>query len=636
MSFLRLRARRPLVRNYQKHAMRLCPALQVLCAGLVVWIGGVLPVSSATRNVFLLYDERLDLPGLAALDADLVGTLTSDSADRIDVYREEMDLSRYGSDDSYKVLLRDFLRAKYAGKKIDVAVSILGPALEFLLDHGDAIFPGTPIVFCGIDRKEFGDRSLPPHVRGVLVKREFAPTLQLALRLHPQTKRVVVVAGTSDFDTRLLDQAKQEFRIYEDRLAFTYLTGPPLQQLLVELSQLTPQTIVLFTTFFQDGAGQPFVPHNVMQRVSAAASVPVYGFTDQYLGRGILGGSLYSFSAQGAEAAKLVLQLLADPKHSQPSLLEPTTNKVLFDWRQMQRWGISESSLPVGSEIRFHDLTVWEQYRAQIVVLFTVLLVQAALISWLVYEYRRRNRAEVLARNSMSELTHMNRVATAGELSASIAHEVNQPLTGIVARVGAARRWLAAEKPDLNKVRAALDQIETAGLRASDIITNVKSMFQRDTQDRSAIDVNKLIWTVMDLVYIDLRKHQIELKTELSDQLPPVLGNRVQLQQVILNLVMNAIDAMRSVQPRVLSIKTALNGRDGVHISIADTGIGIDPSNLDQIFKPLFTTKEHGMGMGLSICRSIVESHNGRIWLSAGPERGSIFQLALPTNGRET
>jgi signal transduction histidine kinase len=161
-------------------------------------------------------------------------------------------------------------------------------------------------------------------------------------------------------------------------------------------------------------------------------------------------------------------------------------------------------------------------------------------------------------------------------------------------------------------------------------------MFQRNTRDRSEINIDNLIWTVMDLVYIDLRKHQIELKTELSDQLPPVLGNRVQLQQVILNLVMNAIDAMRSVQPRVLSIKTALNGRDGVLVSIADTGIGIDPSNLDQIFKPLFTTKEHGMGMGLSICRSIVESHNGRIWVSAGPEGGSIFQLVLPTNGRGT
>jgi len=221
-------------------------------------------------------------------------------------------------------------------------------------------------------------------------------------------------------------------------------------------------------------------------------------------------------------------------------------------------------------------------------------------------------------------------------LSASIAHEVNQPLTGIVARVSAARRWLAAEKPDLDKVRAALDQIETAGHRASDIITNVKSMFQRDTQDRSEIDINRLIWTVLGLVNIDLRKEQISLKTELGDQLQPVLGNRVQLQQVILNLVMNAIDAMRSVPDRVLTVRTTLNELDGVHVSIADTGIGIEPSNQDQIFKPLFTTKEHGMGMGLSICRSVIENHNGRIWVSAGQERGSIFHLILPTDGGET
>jgi signal transduction histidine kinase len=185
-------------------------------------------------------------------------------------------------------------------------------------------------------------------------------------------------------------------------------------------------------------------------------------------------------------------------------------------------------------------------------------------------------------------------------------------------------------------VRGALDQIEAAGHRASDIIKNVRAMFSRDTSDKSQVDVNKLIWTVLGLVSIDLRKHQIDLRTELADPLPPVLGNRVQLQQVILNLVMNAIDAMRPVRERVLSIKTTLDGRDGVHVSIEDTGIGINPSNVDQIFKPLFTTKEHGMGMGLSICRSIIESHDGRIWVTVGQERGSIFRLVLPENGRGT
>src|SRR4029077_13388416 len=141
---------------------------------------------------------------------------------------------------------------KYAGKKIDVAVGVIGPALEFLLKHRDEVFPGASIVFCGIDRQEIGNHPLPPQVRGVLVKREFAPTLDVALRLHPQTTRVVVVAGNSDFDRRLLDQARQEFTAYEGRISFTYLTTLPMAELLMSLSQLPPHTIVLFTTLFQD------------------------------------------------------------------------------------------------------------------------------------------------------------------------------------------------------------------------------------------------------------------------------------------------------------------------------------------------------------------------------------------------
>jgi C4-dicarboxylate-specific signal transduction histidine kinase len=262
-----------------------------------------------------------------------------------------------------------------------------------------------------------------------------------------------------------------------------------------------------------------------------------------------------------------------------------------------------------------------------------VILAQAASIGWLIYERRHRQLAEVVARNSLSELTHMNRIATAGELSASLAHEINQPLTGIVTSANAARRWLARESPDIDEARAALDQIEAAGHRAIDVITGVKSMFRKDTTDKSAVDINKLIWTVLGLVYIDLRKHGIDLQSRLDDQIPPVLGNQVQLQQVILNLIMNAIDSMRSVQPRVLSITSELSGPDRVQVSIEDTGTGVDPANLAQIFKPLFTTKERGMGMGLSICHSIIEGHGGRIWVVPGPGRGSIFRFSLPING---
>jgi PAS domain S-box-containing protein len=240
--------------------------------------------------------------------------------------------------------------------------------------------------------------------------------------------------------------------------------------------------------------------------------------------------------------------------------------------------------------------------------------------------------AEARERALMAELTLMNRAATAGELSASIGHELKQPLTAIVTRASAARRWLAAESLNIDKARAALDHIENAGHRAADIIKHVSAVFKKDTHERNPVNVNRIIVEVMSLGESELKKHHIEVHTKLDDRLPSVTGNRVQLQQVILNMVMNAIEAMQSGQPRRLRIQSGLSRPDVVHVSIADTGIGIDPANADAIFKPLFTTKEHGMGMGLSICHSIIENHGGRIWASPGAPGGLIVQFEIPTN----
>jgi PAS domain S-box-containing protein len=242
-----------------------------------------------------------------------------------------------------------------------------------------------------------------------------------------------------------------------------------------------------------------------------------------------------------------------------------------------------------------------------------------------------RKQAEARENILMAELTHMNRVAAAGVLSASIAHEVNQPLVSIAVNAETVRLLLASEKPDIDEARDALDEIVIASHRASQIITDLKSMFRKETGGKFEVDINKVIRTVMGLVSADLQKHNIELKLELTDRLPSILSSHVELQQVILNLVMNAIDAMRTVHPRVLSVKSKLNEFHGVHVSIEDTGIGIGLADVDRIFEPLFTTKKHGMGMGLSICHSIVQHHGGRIWASPGVSRGTILQLELPT-----
>jgi signal transduction histidine kinase len=233
---------------------------------------------------------------------------------------------------------------------------------------------------------------------------------------------------------------------------------------------------------------------------------------------------------------------------------------------------------------------------------------------------------------TMTELAHMNRLATAGVLLASIAHEINQPLTGIVVQAGAARQWLASREPSIEKARDTLDQIESDGLRAGEIITSLRGLFKKETQARTTIDINKLIFTVLAIVRHEVQRHGVELRTELDESVPSLEGDRVQLQQVVLNLVMNAIEAMQMEALRILSIRSCVSKTNFVHVLVEDTGTGIDPPTHDHIFDPMFTTKERGMGIGLSICHSIVESHNGRIWVTRGIDKGSIFQFELPTS----
>jgi signal transduction histidine kinase len=366
-----------------------------------------------------------------------------------------------------------------------------------------------------------------------------------------------------------------------------------------------------------------------LTRLHAVANAPIFSYDESFFGSGIVGGPLLLAADTGRQTAAAAIRILNGEK---PGEIRPPPVQFaspVFDWREMQRWGISENSLPPGSEIRFRNPTAWEQYRAYVLAFIVAILVQSALISWLLYEHWRRQRAEVLARNTMSELTHVNRVATVGQLSASIAHEIRQPLAGILANAQAALRWL--EKANVEEVREGLNGIVSDGHRASDIVTNLRAMFKSDVQEKTLVDINKLVLSVLALARIDLQKHEIDLQTQLDDRIPEVLGNQVQLQQVVLNLVMNAVEAMSSLKTRVLRIKTELSQSNKVHLSIEDTGTGIKPSDVARVFKPMFTTKARGMGMGLSICQSIIENHDGRIWVSPGANGGSIFQFELPT-----
>jgi len=239
----------------------------------------------------------------------------------------------------------------------------------------------------------------------------------------------------------------------------------------------------------------------------------------------------------------------------------------------------------------------------------------------------------IALRFARAELARVMQVMAMGEMAASIAHEIKQPLAAIVASSNSALRWLGMETPDLDKARAALKRIADSGHHANEVLGGIRSMLTKDSEAKDPQDVNKLIRDSLTLIRREIEHQRVSVLTELFDGLPQVLASRVQLRQVIINLIMNAIDAMSTVadRERILQIKTEVHELNYFMITVEDSGIGIDPKHVNRIFEAFFTTKSHGMGMGLAICRSIVESHGGRLSVSPGRPHGSIFQVLLPT-----
>jgi C4-dicarboxylate-specific signal transduction histidine kinase len=256
---------------------------------------------------------------------------------------------------------------------------------------------------------------------------------------------------------------------------------------------------------------------------------------------------------------------------------------------------------------------------------------EGTLVSGAIRDVTERTRAEEALRQAKADLAHVSRVTAMGELTASLAHEVNQPIAAAVISANSCIHWLEADVPNIEKARAAAARIVKDGARAAEIIARIRLLFQKGTQQLELVDVNEVIEEMILLLHGETTRYAISVRTDLATDLPQVMGDRVQLQQVMMNLMVNSIDAMKDVDgTRELTIKSQRAEDEQVLMSISDTGVGLPPQQADQIFNAFFTTKPHGTGMGLRISRSIIESHGGRLWAADNSPRGASFYLTLP------
>jgi signal transduction histidine kinase len=604
--------------------VRLAVALTVLWASTCCAAAELRP-----RSILVLDQSELRGPFYYQLFSGLREVVSKEATSHTTLYAESLDLSRF-SGAAYEQSLQRYLKEKYQDRPIGVVVAVGGATLELVLRWREELWPETPVVFALVDELDFARLKPLPDVTGTIVKLRLADSITVARAVVPELKTIALVGDQWDRQV-IFRNWKDELPTAAAGLNVVEIVGQTMRAIQSRVAELPEDSVILYSAVYSDGEGTYYPPSTALGLIAEKASRPIVVGAETFLSPGGVGGYVLVPSLIGADAARQALRILDGEQASSMPAAVTGAVKPIFNWRQMQRWRINPSDLPAGSEVRFRELTFWEQYRWQSIAIGTVMLVQAVLLTVLLHERRKRQYAEVESEHRMSELAHVSRQATAGELSSSIAHELKQPLGSILTNTETAELILNSPSPDFTELKEILEDIRRDDLRANEVIRRMRSFLKRTPYETKEVDLNGLAREAFEFLSIQASARNVALYLNESPENMRVRGDPVQLQQVIINLVVNSIDAMANIPyGRTVIGRIEKNGGASAEISISDSGSGIPQDKLNHVFDPFFTTKAQGMGMGLSIARTIIQAHQGRIWAENQAEGGAVFRLSLP------
>lgn len=533
--------------------------------------------------------------------------------------------------------LPPWLALKYAGRRYDVVVAGTAEQLPLGLALRGRLWPEATLIAPTLDVAQAEALKGVPRLTGLVSGNFVRQNLALVFQVLPGTRHVGVIATRLDNDS-IRPRWRSELSRWQARASLIDLSGLDTEEMLKRVQRLPPDTVLYFAVPVTT-TGTVMLQRDLLQQVAATARAPVFVDASPLLDTGAVGGWVMLPDVVARDVASQLDRLLAGTPSERIGIEPHTPPRLQLDWRALQRWGIAGERLPADSEVLFQPPGLWQAYRGAVLAAVAVLLVQSALILALVLERRRRRGAELRAHRHLRDLARLNRSGAISALSAALAHEINQPLGSILSNAETAELLLEAPQPPRDELRELMSAIREDDLRAAAVLGRLRTWIAKAPSEPQRLSINGLAEEVARMLRIELRLREAELVLQLEDGLPEVQADGVQIQQVVLNLVLNALDAMQPLPPRrrCVTLRTERNAKGGVDVCVADQGPGLSGVPAERLFEPFFSTKPQGLGVGLSISRSIVEHHGGTLRAEAPVHGGgAVFRFTLPATPKVT
>jgi signal transduction histidine kinase len=582
-------------------------------------------------QILLLHPDDLHAREVELADKATRDALFAALPQPIEIHSEGFETLRLTGARLQEAAFVEALLQKYASHPPNLIVAH-AEMFAVVLRHRAELWPRTPLMLVDVAEQRILAGEVPPDIPKVTVDVDFAGTIGIAQRMQPAARRIAVIFGASEHDRYWGRHALRILDSYRDRIEIQTTDDRSLEETLRAVRDIGRDSIVLYISVTLDQAGRSYLTTEVAQQIAAASNAPVYSPYGSLIGLGVVGGSTtHSSEAKSLAIGEIARRLLDGGPASEIPKPRPAQPVCSIDWRAVQHWGLDASRIPPGCTILFREQSFLAKHRYDAIASAILLCLLAPLAAAFWYQRGLGKRAQAEVRKQHAELARAGRLASAGQLTASITHELNQSLTAILSNAEAGAVLLSQKNPPLQEIKQIFDDIGADDIRAAEVIRRLRGLLSKQVIERQIIVFQDLIMETVKMVEPVVKSQQVSISLQLCDAAATLEGDRVQLQQVLLNLLLNAIDACKDLpaEQREIRVHSDLQESGSMNVSVSDNGSGIPPERLSKIFEPFVSTKPGGMGLGLFLVRTIVEAHGGHVW-ATNEEQGATLRFTLP------